>query len=205
MKSVKITYLGHSCFVFEKDGFRLCIDPFCKVDGYKDVCVGVNEVICTHEHFDHAYKDGCLALLNLVENPFEIEKIPVCHDDKNGTLRGMTDIVLLKSEGIKIAHFGDIGEMLSDDVAKKLSDLDVALIPVGGTYTVDCFGAKAIIEKIKPKIVIPMHYRDGDRGFRNIAALSDFTALFDVVSDLQSDYLELPTDKNGIVVLTPRA
>lgn len=204
MGNIAITYLGHSCFVVEKDGFRLCIDPFHNVKGYKDVCVGVNKVLCTHEHFDHAYREGCLALLNLVEDPFEVEKITVSHDDKGGTLRGMSDIIVIQSEGIKIAHFGDIGVIPSEEVLNRLEGLDVALVPVGGTYTVDANTAKSLVERISPKITVPMHYRRGDKGFDNIATLSEFTSLFEKVTDDGVATLELPSKESGIVVLTPQ-
>lgn len=204
MGNIAITYLGHSCFVVEKDGFRLCIDPFHNVKGYNDVCVGANEVLCTHEHFDHAYRDGCLALLNLVEDPFEVERITVSHDDKGGTLRGMSDIIILQSNGVKIAHFGDIGVIPDEEVLNCLEGLDVALMPVGGTYTVDASTAKTLIERIKPKITVPMHYRRGDKGFDNIATLSEFTSLFEKVTDDGAATLELPSKESGIVVLTPQ-
>lgn len=202
MESVSLTYLGHSCFVIEKDGFRLCIDSFCKVKGYDDISVGVNEVLCTHEHFDHAYREGCLALLNLVKNPFAVERITVSHDDKGGALRGMSDIILLQNESIKIAHFGDIGEMPNDDVLDRLSGLDVALVPVGGTYTIDPKTAKRLVDIIKPKITIPMHYKRGDKGFDNIAELTEFTSLFDNVTDNGTATIEFPTKERGVVVLT---
>ena len=36
------------------------------------------------------------------------------------------------------------------------------MIPVGGTYTIDSKAALDIIKKIKPKVAIPMHYKEED-------------------------------------------
>lgn len=201
MKKTKITYLGHSCFLLEKDGFLLCIDPYCRVCGLPDVSVGANEVVCTHSHFDHAYVEGVLRLLNLVENPFDIEKISVSHDENNGKDRGKSDILLLESEGLRISHFGDIGCMPESEVLKKLEGLDVAMIPIGGVYTIGAKTAKKIIDIIKPKIVLPMHYKIGDKGFDNLAPLSDFAKLFDEIIELKTNCLEIPSEKRGVVVL----
>ena len=57
-------------------------------------------------------------------------------------------------KGKTIYHAGDtdfIPEM------KELSDVDVALLPIGGTFTMDIQEAVEAAIAIKPKIVIPMH------------------------------------------------
>lgn len=202
MSKIRITYLGHSCFIFEKDGYMLCVDPFCSIPGFPDVSVGVNEVVCSHSHYDHAYVDGCQMLLSLVENPFEIERIPVPHDDVGGAKRGMTDIIVIKCGDVKIAHFGDVGCMPEEEVLNKLKDLDVALIPVGGVYTIDPKEAKALVDKISPDVVVPMHYRIGNKGLQNLAELSDFTKLFDKVMVLDKNHFDVPSGAKGVFVLS---
>ena len=52
------------------------------------------------------------------------------------------------------------------------------MVPIGGVYTVDPAGAKAVVEQLKPRIIIPMHYKDGSRGLQELQPLSDFLALF---------------------------
>jgi len=64
---------------------------------------------------------------------------------------------LIKAEGKTIYHAGDtdfIPEM------QKLGPIDVALLPSGGTYTMDNAEAAEAARAINPKIVIPMHRWD---------------------------------------------
>jgi Predicted Zn-dependent hydrolases of the beta-lactamase fold len=66
---------------------------------------------------------------------------------------------LITLNGKTIYHAGDtdfIPEM------KELGDVDVALVPIGGTYTMDMDEAVDAVTAIKPKIVIPMHMKDAD-------------------------------------------
>ena len=66
---------------------------------------------------------------------------------------------LLTIDGITVYHAGDtdfIPEM------KNLGEVDVALLPVGGTFTMDLETAVQAVESIKPGIVIPMHNQDAD-------------------------------------------
>ncbi len=64
---------------------------------------------------------------------------------------------VVEAEGKKIYHAGDTG--LTIDM-KLLSDeeIDVAMLPIGGNFTMDIYDAVKAVEFIQPKIVIPMHY-----------------------------------------------
>ena len=54
---------------------------------------------------------------------------------------------------------GDLGHLLADAQVEAIGDIDVLMIPVGGTYTLDAKTAAAVIGQIEPKIIIPMHYK----------------------------------------------
>jgi L-ascorbate metabolism protein UlaG (beta-lactamase superfamily) len=61
---------------------------------------------------------------------------------------------VLEIDGVRIYHAGDtdyIPEMREVEV-------DVALIPVGGTYTMNIDDAKRAVEELKAEVIIPMHY-----------------------------------------------
>ena len=51
------------------------------------------------------------------------------------------------------------------------------MIPVGGYYTIDAAQARALVEAVKPRIVIPMHYRSDTFGYDVIGRLEDYTKL----------------------------
>ncbi len=65
---------------------------------------------------------------------------------------------IIEVEGKKIYHAGDTG--LTMDM-KLLEDekIDVALLPIGGNFTMDAVDAAKAVEFIKPRLTIPMHYK----------------------------------------------
>ncbi|MDO4314406.1 MAG: hypothetical protein Q4C45_01425, partial [Oscillospiraceae bacterium] len=52
------------------------------------------------------------------------------------------------------------------------------LVPVGGVYTVDAAGAKAVCDAIGAKCMVPMHYHHAPYGLPNVAGVEDFLALW---------------------------
>jgi L-ascorbate metabolism protein UlaG (beta-lactamase superfamily) len=71
--------------------------------------------------------------------------------------------VVLTIDGVVIYHAGDtdlVPEM------RELKDIDIALLPVGGTYTMDANEAAQAVHEIKPKVAIPMHWGAGVVGLQ---------------------------------------
>lgn len=169
---MKITYHGHACFAVTSGNFTIVLDPFEGVDGFSDIRLDANMVLCSHNHHDHDYVAG----VNIIpaENPFEIEYIDCFHDECGGAKRGPNKITILKAEGKRIAHMGDLGHMLEAGAIEKLKGVDVLMIPVGGFFTIDAKAALELISVIEPKQIAPMHYRDGDLNFEIIDGINVF-------------------------------
>ncbi|WZL72858.1 metal-dependent hydrolase [Clostridiaceae bacterium 35-E11] len=64
---------------------------------------------------------------------------------------------IIEVNGKKIYHAGDTG-LTMDMKLLEVENIDVALLPIGGNFTMDIEDAVRAVEFIKPKIVIPMHY-----------------------------------------------
>lgn len=64
---------------------------------------------------------------------------------------------LIEIDGKKIYHAGDTGLIL-DMKLLEFEDVDVALLPIGGNYTMDIEDALKAVDFIKPKLTIPIHY-----------------------------------------------
>ena len=169
-----ITYHGHACFSITSNNYTIVLDPYKDVSGFKDICLQANEVICSHSHLDHAYVDG--VIITKKESPFVISKIDSFHDDCLGQKRGNNTITVLTVENKKIVHLGDLGHLLSQEVIEKLKDTDVLMIPVGGFYTIGINEALQIIKDINPKYIIPMHYRDKDKGLSVLESIDEFVS-----------------------------
>ncbi len=65
---------------------------------------------------------------------------------------------LITVEGKKVYHAGDTG-LVADMMLLRDEGIDLALLPIGGNFTMDLDDALKAVELIKPKKVIPMHYK----------------------------------------------
>lgn len=175
---MKITWIGHSCFKLEKDGYSLLIDPYStgSVPGYLPVNMEANEVLCSHEHRDHHGIAEVRILPSETASPFHIQKLESFHDEAMGAKRGRNEILIVSDGTDKLAHLGDLGCELTESQLFKLQNLSCLLIPVGGCYTIDGKQAAELVRKLKPHMVIPMHYRDEEAGFgyEEISTIEDF-------------------------------
>lgn len=191
---MKLIYHGHSCFTVESEGHAVVFDPYAdgSVRGYPPLRLTADAVYCSHDHRDHNAK-GCVTLTG-GDCPLSVTKLPSFHDRLHGLRRGKNTVHVLAAEGMRLAHLGDLGHMLSGTAIAALQGLDALLIPVGGYYTIDPATAKKLVDKLSPRVVIPMHYRLGDKGHDVIAELSDFLALCDNVTEYDTNTLTLTPD-----------
>lgn len=174
---MKITWLGHSCFVLESGGFRLLLDPYQNVPGLPDVTAEADAVYCSHGHFDHAYT-AHVACSGRGAGPFAVREIPAFHDEVRGAKRGENMIRCFTAEGLTVVHLGDLGHPLDPQQLAAVSGCDALLLPIGGTYTLNAREAKAVADAAAPRVVVPMHYRCGSMGFDVLETLEDFLPLF---------------------------
>ena len=199
-----ITWIGHSCFKIEKDGFSIVFDPYQDgyVPGLKPVREEADIVICSHEHGDHNARNR-VELKDEGVCPFIITTLDSYHDDKDGTLRGENRITILDDGVIRVAHFGDQGCMPADELIEELMDIDVALIPVGGHYTIDGNEAAEIVKRINAKTIIPMHFRDEKFGFDVISGVDMFINAMGSAEFIEKHEYDTESQKSGVVVLVP--
>ena len=183
---MKIEYLGHSCFkLTESTGVSVVCDPYSGEIGYSMPRLSVDAVTISHHHFDHDCLDNIINVPAVIDSDgsfsvhgVKISSIKSFHDDAHGKKRGENLIFKYVMDGITVCHLGDLGENCSDSLIEKISPVNVLLIPVGGNYTIDANTAKVYVDKIKPQIVIPMHYRTADCNI-NIEKIDEFLKLFD--------------------------
>lgn len=178
MEQLELRWHGHACFSLTCQNFTVVFDPYEDnyVSGFAPLDLDADLVLCSHQHNDHNAAH-VVRPRSGGKNPFRITTIDTFHDPEGGALRGTNTIHILEAGGLRLAHFGDIGCPLTPQQREALSGLDVALIPVGGFYTIGPEEAKALMREISPKITVPMHYRMGDVGLPAIAELDDFLSL----------------------------
>ena len=198
---MKLTWLGHACFLLEQDGYRIVTDPYTGVAGYPPLQTEAHEVLCSHHHFDHDAVD-CVKLLPEKDSPFTIREVATCHDEEGGALRGPNTIRVFTAGGVTVAHLGDLGHQLTAEQLAAIGKVDGVLVPVGGVYTVDAQGAKAVCEAVAPRFVVPMHYRHAPYGLPNVAGAEDFLRLWpeEQVHRLAGPSVEVTAETAGVLV-----
>ncbi len=183
---VTIAWLGHSCFSIQDSARRVfLIDPFDDTIGYDFRWTKADAVLITHEHFDHDNLRHVVTQtvlrstgVNTVAG-IEVTGILADHDDEGGRKNGTTRMYALTLGGLRLAHLGDIGQRaLRPDQREALRGVDVLFIPVGGKTTVDAAGARALVEDIRPRVVVPMHYGNARVRFFGFEPLGGFLKLF---------------------------
>ncbi|MBQ9686925.1 MAG: MBL fold metallo-hydrolase [Oscillospiraceae bacterium] len=202
---MKITWYGHSCFKIDCAEGTVVFDPYIpgKVPGLTLPPLEADLCISSHLHTDH-YAPACVKLTG-TEKAFALTSIATFHDDQQGALRGNNTITVLRSEGVSVAHLGDLGHMLSEQQLRELGEITVLLIPVGGFYTINAEQARQLVRDIAPRAVVPMHYRCGDQGLAPIAEVDDFLSLFDSnqIIHLTESSLEISSKMSAGVYVFP--
>lgn len=203
---MKITWLGHSCFIVESQGYKVVLDPYQdgSVPGLAPLREEADQVLCSHSHSDHCGTE-CVSLRQDALTPFAMETINTWHDDKNGAKRGPNTIHILSDGQCRVAHLGDLGCDLTPEQKGKLRSLTALLIPVGGFFTINAVQAKKLVDELAPTVVIPMHYRGKGFGYPVIGKVDKFTKLCDDVVTYPGSELELtPQISRQTAVLKPK-
>jgi L-ascorbate metabolism protein UlaG (beta-lactamase superfamily) len=183
---MKIKWYGHAAFLITSDeGIKVIIDPYdsraCRGQlTYGDIKDQADIVLTTHEHGDHnGVKDlpGSPQLMKgsgaKTLQGVSIKGVPTYHDRSKGSERGANTIFTFSVDGIQVCHLGDLGHVLSEKEVAEIGPVDVLLIPVGGFFTIDAKEATQVAGQIKPKVVIPIHFKTKKCGFP-IAPVDDF-------------------------------
>lgn len=167
----KITWAGQSCFSISVSNGKdhdadIVIDPFDEKLGLNVPKLSADILLMTHQHHDRNNTSAIKGEPFVIDGPGEyevkgvfIQGIPSFHDNSQGKERGLNTIYKFETEDLKFCHLGDLGQnQLTDEQLEAIDAVDILMIPVGGTYTIDSAEAQKIIGQIEPKIVIPMHY-----------------------------------------------
>jgi len=175
-----LQWRGHASFKICHEDTVIYIDPWKLKDSPHDASL----VLVSHSHYDH-YSPSDIARISGAETKL-IASADVVTKEKNGEmiLNGLTvDLGSVRVSGVaaynpgkqfhpkannwigfvievgskRIYYAGDTD--LTDEM-KSLKEIDVALLPVGGTYTMDATEAAEATKYIKPKRAIPYHWGD---------------------------------------------
>lgn len=164
---MKLEWLGHACFLITaSDGTRILTDPYDPSVGYEDIAVEAEIVTVSHNHFDHNCVKEVRGSPEAVEGPgrktvkgIEFLGVGTFHDTSGGAQRGPNTVFAFEVDGIRVCHPGDLGHVLTEEQVGEIGQVDLLLLPVGGTFTIGPEEAWKVVGQLKPKIVVPMHFK----------------------------------------------
>jgi L-ascorbate metabolism protein UlaG (beta-lactamase superfamily) len=209
-----VEFFGHNFFqIISSKGTRIITDPVAP-GFYRTPKVTPHAVTIGREHPNHNYIElvqGNPVILRGLANygadwnkisttvgDVLIYSVPVYQQQFGNALKGTAFVFDLGA--LCIAHLGDLAHKLTDDQIKAFGKVDIAMIPIGGTFTMPPDTAREVLQQLKPKVAIPMHYRENTtlldmfvKGFPH-KYLSTYTYTFSKAA------LPSPTQ---ILVLTP--
>jgi len=174
--SVAIRWHGQACVtLISPGGVTVLVDPFDESIGHRLPEVEPDVVVTTHDHYDHANVDGVRgrprvlrgltaegqwAAIDETVGDVRIRTVGTWHDEVHGGKRGLNNLVLVDTGGMRIVHCGDLGHVLTDEQVQAVGQVDVLLIPAGGVYTLPPHEARTVIGQLAPRrAVIPMHFQ----------------------------------------------
>jgi len=213
---MKVKWLGHSCFLITSEaGLRIITDPYATGGGitYSPVNEAANIVTVSHNHRDHNNIAAVPGKPEVITGSgtktvkgIQFQGVASHHDESKGKERGTNTIFCFTVDGIRLCHLGDLGHELSREEIAQIGNVDVLLIPIGGFFTIDARVASKIADDLKPKVILPMHYKTPQCDFP-ITSVEDFLAGRKNVNKLNSSEMEFKAGKlpeaTEIIVLQP--
>jgi L-ascorbate metabolism protein UlaG (beta-lactamase superfamily) len=162
-----IVYLGHSSFKLNGKKASVVCDPFDpEMVGLKFPKIKATIVTISHDHRDHNNVQAVADVKKVIRGPgeYEVEGVSIFglrtyHDAKKGRERGKNTVYVFEMDGVRLAHLGDLGHVLSSKEADWMGDIDVLMVPVGGAYTIGTKESAEVVRQVEPNVIVPMHYQ----------------------------------------------
>jgi L-ascorbate metabolism protein UlaG (beta-lactamase superfamily) len=206
---IEIVWLGHAAFKIKMFSGRIIyLDPYNIKDGEEKADI----IVSSHTHGDHFSRSDIKKLWRddtVLLGPASIESSLKKFDGKGleiGEVFAYKDLsielfpaytikksthpksnnwtgTIIESAGKSVYHAGDT-ERIPEMKDLRNRNITVALLPCGGTYTMDFEEATDAAVDIQPEIVVPMHNWDKDlSSFKDVMATKDSMIKVEILTD----------------------
>jgi L-ascorbate metabolism protein UlaG (beta-lactamase superfamily) len=167
----RITFVGHSTFLIESPKLvRIATD----YNDYVRPSIVPDIVTMNHAHSTH-YTDrpdpgikhvlrGWAgeekpARIDVQEKDVRVRNVPTnIREFSGGTERHGNSIFIYEIANLCIAHLGHLHHTLTQAQLNEIGRVDVVMVPVDGSYTLDLEGMVEVLRGLKAPLMIPMHY-----------------------------------------------
>jgi L-ascorbate metabolism protein UlaG (beta-lactamase superfamily) len=165
---MEITWYGHSCFRITERGMATVVtDPYDPEEvGYDPGKLKAEIVTISCDKPAHNFLSTIRGKAFEITGPGEYEVggvfvtgVYINGSSKKKNAEGVRNTVfVIDYNGMKIAHLGELNSVPNQTEVEGLGEIHVALVPVGGTTSLNAAKAAEVISLLEPRIVIPMHY-----------------------------------------------
>jgi len=169
---VRLTYVGHATFLIESPGLVRIVTDY---NDYVRPPVTPDIVTMNHAHSTHYTNrldpaiehvlrgwgddDGKPARHDLSVGDVHVRNVPTnIRDWAGGTERHGNSVFIFEIAGLCIAHLGHLHHTLDRQQLDEIGRVDVVLVPVDGSYTLDLDGMIEVLRALKAPLMVPMHY-----------------------------------------------
>jgi len=219
---MRIKWLAHASFLIEGDGLRIITDPYepNETINLPPVTEAADIVIRSSDDDEaHCYVETIppgfelITATDIVDTGAEAKGVQIkaiWSEESHIHKEVVRDNAMYRFtlEGINITHMGDVGNPLTEAQMEALAGTDILLALAGGPPTIELDALIAVIEQVKPKVAIPMHYRiPGPRFF--MLPVTDFTSYYPDEKVVWSESTEVELsedslpDETQLIVLKP--
>ncbi|MBY4891913.1 MBL fold metallo-hydrolase [Rhodobacteraceae bacterium N5(2021)] len=227
---MQITWFGHAAFkLTDANGLSVITDPYTPEGvGYPPIREGADVVVISSDDDSAHCRADLIADGPTGGAPEVVNALQVAQGSGETTARGLhiraieaaewdqhpehavpgqNGMYRFEMDGLKIAHMGDVGNPLTPAQQDFFEDTDVLLALAGGYLTIELPDLMEMIHRVKPKLVIPMHFRTLTYRPRNTMWIESFLAHFredqvdfalDHTIDITTDAL---TDRTRVLVM----
>ena len=199
---MRLKWYGQAAFSLKRsDGFTVIVDPYTpETSGYVPI-PELADVVVTSSDNDSFH---CRADL-IHGNPVAINALAVAKEGGTRTEKGLTvqaiqsmealnhryhdpdlnGMYRFEMDGMQIGHMGDVGNAFSQEQIDFFRGLDIFLVLAGGHPTIELDDLKTVLDEVKPKLIVPMHFRTLRLKPRNLYWIQTF---LDYFPDQQVDF-----------------
>jgi L-ascorbate metabolism protein UlaG (beta-lactamase superfamily) len=210
----EIRWFGHNCIRIRAREATMLFDPVGRGVGYTLAKQTADIVLLSNDDPANANLDAVKPDYKMVRGPGEYEihevfitGIRTYRTDPAAPDRAHNTAYLFEVEGMRVCHLGDLGHVLSTEQAEALSDVDVLIVPAGGT-PIAAAKAAEVVGQLEPKVVIPVRYATA-AGDRDLGPLDAFCKELGVAVPAPEDKLVLKpsdlTETMRLAALAPSA
>lgn len=193
---MKLKWYGHACFrITAANGTSIITDPYTpETAGYPPIRETADIVIVSSDNDPFHCRADLIPGAPAIVNALEVVRSGGERVEKGITIRAIEAMEALNHafhdpdqnalyrfevDGLHVGHMGDVGNAFSEEQLRFFEGLDVLLALAGGHPTIELDELKKVIDRTKPRRVVPMHFRTLTYKPRNTFWIEKFLSYFD--------------------------